>query len=76
MPDKRSPNKVRFGGYVDAQTYRMLAREAKKSGWTGGVFGYFVHLLTPVVDRKYKKLKAGQTKAQVRRTKGESRKKG
>ena len=54
MPNQRAKNKVRFGGYIEKKLYREIAWEAAREGWTGGVFGYMVHLLEPIVDASHK----------------------
>ena len=69
MPNQRAKNKVRFGGYIEKKLYREVAAEAKKAGWKGGVFGYMVHLLEPIVDAKYRHLEAKRNSRSLRRKK-------
>jgi hypothetical protein len=63
MPGQRAKNKVPFGGFIDKKLHRKIIAAANKAGWRDNRFGYFLHLLTPIVERRYRNLKARQKAA-------------
>jgi hypothetical protein len=60
MPGQRAKNKVPFGGFIDRKLHRKIIAAADKAGWRDNRFGFFLHLLTPMIERRYRRLKARQ----------------
>ena len=67
MPGKRAKNKVHFGGFIDKKLHRKIITAANKAGWRDNRFGFFLHLLTPIVERRYRNLKARKKAHSARR---------
>ena len=58
MPRQRAKNKIPFGGFIDRKLHGKIIAAANKAGWRDNRFGFFLHLLTPIVERRYRNLKA------------------
>jgi hypothetical protein len=68
MPGQRAKNKVPFGGYIDNKLHRKIIAAADKAGWRHNRFGFFLDLLTPIVERRYRRLQTGPKPRQPARS--------
>ena len=73
MPGQRAKNKVPFGGFIDTKLHRKIIAAANKAGWRHNRFGFFLDLLTPIVERRYRNLKARKKTRQPARRRAATR---
>ena len=57
MPNQRSPNKVRLGGFVDQRLYRTVVAMAKREGFAHDKFGFVQQLLRQALAHREKRLR-------------------
>jgi hypothetical protein len=55
MPNQRSKNKVRLGGFVDRNLYEQVIRLAKKDGMEDNKFGFAQKLIREALARYKRK---------------------
>ena len=54
MPNQRSPNKVRLGGFIDRQLHRQIMTLARREGMTDDKFGFARKLIEEALARRAK----------------------
>lgn len=57
MPNQRSPNKVRLGGFVELGLYRTVVAMAKREGFEHDKFGFAQELIREALAHREKRLR-------------------
>lgn len=55
MPNQRSPNKVRLGGFVEQGLYRTVVAMAKREGFEHDKFGFTQQLIREALAHREKR---------------------
>ena len=55
MPNQRSPNKVRLGGFVELELYRAVVAMARREGFEHDKFGFAQQLLREALANREKR---------------------
>ena len=67
MPNQRSPNKVRLGGFVQQRLYRTVVAMARREGFEHDKFGFAQQLLREALAHREKRLRQRASRRSTRR---------
>ncbi len=74
MPNQRSPNKVRLGGFVERSLHRAVIAMAKREGFEHDKFGFAQQLIREALAKRQKRHpKRTRSASRRRRTPGGAR---
>jgi hypothetical protein len=67
MPNQRSPNKVRLGGFVEQELYQTVVAMAKREGFENDKFGFTQQLLREALAQREKRPRKRSERPSTRR---------